>query len=127
MIEVGRVDEKGRRTKLPARPARQLNPTISKAHQAPNDLHPSFSIHRSITPTKPIISPPRTDTPNPSGETPPLVPFGTVSQVNTCRGRAEERIPSSEANVSARDVEKWLHRLDKLGPTRLGHDEKSLR
>jgi hypothetical protein len=48
------------------------------------------------------------------------VPFGTGDQDRIWSGREVDRIPSSEARVSARHVEKWLSvRLGKEG--REGH------
>lgn len=55
-----------------------------------------------------MINPPRADTARPRYETPPFVPFGTGDQVRIWSGREVDRIPSSEARVSARHVEKWL-------------------
>ena len=82
-----------------------LNPTISTAPYHPQT---GFSIIKSTTPTTPIIKPPRADTARPRYETPPFVPFGTGDQVRIWSGREVDRIPSSEARVSARHVEKWL-------------------
>jgi hypothetical protein len=55
-----------------------------------------------------MIKPPRADTARPRYDTPPFVPFGTGDQDRIWSGREVDRIPSSEARVSARHVEKWL-------------------
>jgi hypothetical protein len=62
-----------------------------------------------------MMSPPRRETDSPRGEIPPLVPFGTDWNVRIWIGREGARIPSSEASVSAKEVEKWLIRQSGLG------------
>lgn len=99
---------KQKRTKLPPKPAKQLNPIISKPQPQPRALHARFSIQRSKTPIRPITKPPNTETEIPNNEIPPLVPLGTLSRVRICIGWEVDKIPSSEARVSARAVEKWL-------------------
>jgi hypothetical protein len=54
------------------------------------------------------MNPPRTETARPRYETPPLVPLGTDWNVRMWNGREGDRIPSSDASVSARQVEKCL-------------------
>jgi hypothetical protein len=97
-------------TKLPANPAAVQNSTISPAqpHPVAPDRKAGLSISRSTTPAKPISPPPSADTARPSGEIPPFVPGGTGVKVRTERGGEVERIPSSEARVSARQHERWL-------------------
>jgi hypothetical protein len=56
----------------------------------------------------PMIPPPATEAPSPSEETPPFVPGGTVLPERMKNGGEAERMPSSEARVSARQVAKWL-------------------
>ena len=51
--------------------------------------------------TAPRKRPPATLAPRPTADTPPLVPAGTTRRVSTWRGGAWERMPSSEAHVSA--------------------------
>jgi hypothetical protein len=53
-----------------------------------------------------MIAPPATDAPRPKRETPPFVPGGTVLPDRMKMGGEEERMPSSDARVSARQVEK---------------------
>lgn len=55
-----------------------------------------------------MTAPPANDAPSPKRETPPFVPGGTVLPDRMKKGGEEERMPSSDARVSARQVEKWL-------------------
>ena len=82
-----------------------LNAIISPA---PAKLQIEFSNHKSTTATNPMINPPSADTPRPKYEIPPFVPLGTGCNVRISSGRELDRMPSSEASVSARQVEKCL-------------------
>jgi hypothetical protein len=50
------------------------------------------------------------------------VPFGTGDQDRIWSGREVDRIPSSEARVSARHVEKWLG-VSRDSMSRSGHTQ----
>jgi hypothetical protein len=55
-----------------------------------------------------MMTPPRTDMARPSRLTPPFVPGGQGRKVVIKMGDREERMPSSDARVSPRQVAKWL-------------------
>ncbi len=96
-------------TKDPAVPAIRPNQHISTIHRYdPLEQTAPFSRKRSRAKTPPIVIPPTADTNSPSGVTAPFVPGGTFCMERMRIGRVVERIPSSDARVSAKFVASWL-------------------
>lgn len=89
---------------LPNIPRPAPTATSSPAQVHPTVRQAGFSISKSMTWMMPMAAPPKADAQVPSEEMAPLVPGGTLWNVMIWSGGNEERIPSSEASVSAKMV-----------------------
>lgn len=95
-VNSGLAEERERLTNEPSRP--DAAPVMSRTGATSPARHALFSIARPSTATRPIKSPPSSDTSVPHAVTPPFVPRGTFRQDVMSTGSAVDRIPSSLAN-----------------------------